>query len=186
MLYLTSMKQTQTLLITALVAVSLIAGGCASTPTAQTPTTTNTPPVAEAPMQANGKIAAREIKMTGCKPKAITISEPEANFAVTFPLTVKATVHNAEQKACSWTMFEAQAASMEVKDSTGKVVATGVLMAKGEWMTDAPVSFEGTLKSVDGVTPRGVLDLVITEENPSGMKDSQTITIPVYVQADNI
>ena len=49
-----------------------------------------------------------------------------------------------------------------------------------------PVAFEGTIKAVDGATPSGVLDLVITEENPSGAKDSQTITIPVFVQADNI
>ncbi|MFA5936132.1 MAG: hypothetical protein WC787_04770 [Patescibacteria group bacterium] len=176
------MKYTQTLLMTAFVAVSLVGGGCVSISKQEAPVI---PPVAEQP-PANAKVAARDVKMTGCEPKAITVSEPAANTAVTFPFTVKAVVHNAERKDCSWTMFEAQAASMEVKDSDGKVVASGLLMAKGEWMTDGPVSFDGMITPVSGVTPSGVLDLVITEENPSGMKDSQTITIPIFVQADNI
>jgi polyisoprenoid-binding protein YceI len=126
----------------------------------------------------------REITMTGCSPKALMISEPSANAAITFPFTVKATVDNGSNPACRWTVFEAQAASMEVKTASGEIVGRGLLTTSGDWMTTATTTFEGTIQIAPSAsaTPSGELTLILTEDDPSGMKTPQTITVPLSVK----
>lgn len=107
---------------------------------------------------------------------AVVITNPTKGQQVTDPLEVTVVVENAG-KNCQWTVFEAQAGTMELKDSTGQVVGTGVLTTEEEWMTDGPVEYTGTIDLVN--TPaNGDLMLTITEDDPSGQSQQQ-VTLPL-------
>lgn len=106
---------------------------------------------------------------------ALTKIQPNTGEKVTSPLTISVTVDNT--KTCKWTVFEAQAGTIVLKDKSGKTLGSGVLKTTDDWMTDQPVTYTGTIKFT---TPSSKdLTLTITEEDPSG-KGSQTVTIPLY------
>jgi hypothetical protein len=101
------------------------------------------------------------------------------DFSSDFSFVVKGVVDNTKRKelGCSWSVFEAQAASMKVVNTDNEVVGNGLLMAKDtDWMTDQPVQYEGVVK-VTG-THKG-FKLIVTEENPSGEGNVDTIEIPL-------
>jgi hypothetical protein len=173
------MKTSRFLLGIGAIAALVAGAGCSLSPTP----VVSTPDVG---VPSTGKIAAREVVMTGCSPKAMTVQEPAANTAVSFPLTVKARVHNAASPNCRWTLFEAQAGVMTVKNADGEVIAQAPLATQEDWMTDQEVGFESVINLMPGKTASGPLMLVITEEDPSGQGLSETIEIPIFVAADNI
>jgi hypothetical protein len=106
---------------------------------------------------------------------ALTNISPKAGDKVASPLTVTVTVDNT--KSCKWTVFEAQAGTLSLIDTTNQTIGTGTLTTSEEWMTDQPVVYQGTIEFT--TTPAsGDLTLKITEEDPSG-QGPQEVTIPL-------
>lgn len=111
-----------------------------------------------------------------CFPANLTIAEPQAGESISFPFTVTGAVDNRKNKECSWGVFEAQAGTIVVKDENGEIVGTGILETKGEWMTEGPVQVEGTVTATKPTTSK-TLNLIVTEEDPSGLGEVQQLTI---------
>ena len=105
---------------------------------------------------------------------ALTKLSPRSGTKITSPLTVSVTVDNT--KSCKWTVFEAQAGTLTVKDSNGEILGKGILTTTGEWMTEQPVVYTGTVEFTKPAT--NDVTLVIEEEDPSG-EGSQTVSIPL-------
>lgn len=106
---------------------------------------------------------------------ALTNISPKSGDKVTSPITVTVTIDNT--KTCKWTVFEAQAGTMEVKDTNGQILGTGTLTTTSEWMTDQPVEYTGTI-SLSGTPATNDIVLTIKEDDPSG-QGSQEVTIPL-------
>lgn len=116
----------------------------------------------------------------------LTVDTPRYNSAISFPLSVTATVDNthATSLGCSWTIFEAGAGTTALKDEKGNVIATGRLDTGEEWMTTGPVHFSGTLVPENEPTSGSVLTLLVTEEDPSDGEGGPVseISIPLTVE----
>ena len=111
-----------------------------------------------------------------CFPTNLTLSVPEPGQKVTFPLTVVGAVDNRKNTDCNWGVFEAQAGTLVVKDEQGEVVASGILTAKGEWMTEGPIQVEGIVSATQPITGN-TLTLIATEDDPSGLGELQQLSI---------
>lgn len=113
----------------------------------------------------------------------LTLTTPISGAGVSFPLSVTAVVDNTDavELGCSWTMFEAQAGYMELKDEGGAVLATGILETGEEWMTTGPVNFSGTLSPATPIAPGTLLTLIVHEEDPSDGEAGvpSTISLPL-------
>jgi hypothetical protein len=108
---------------------------------------------------------------------ALTLNSPTSNQKVTSPLSVTVTVDNTN-KNCRWTVFEAQAGTIEVIDENKTIIGQGVLTTEDDWMTDQPVTYKGSITFTK--EPSGkVLHLQIREEDPSGKLDPQILTFPL-------
>jgi hypothetical protein len=105
---------------------------------------------------------------------------------VAFPLSVTGIVDNTDavELGCSWTMFEAQAAYMELKAENGAVVATGILETGEEWMTTGPVNFSGTLSPATPIPAGTLLTLIVNEEDPSDGEAGapSAVSVPLIAQ----
>lgn len=130
-------------------------------PSGPTPTTTNERPI---PTITSANTC-----------NAVTVLFPKDNAKVASPLDIKVTVDNRGE--CHWTVFEAQAGTVEVTDGLGKVIGTGVLKTTQEWTVPTPVTYTATITLSKPSTSGGTL--TITEENPSGKADPQRHSIPV-------
>lgn len=162
--------------------IAVLGAGCMSGSPTQPVVTPDLEPTEQ---PSTGKIAAREVQQTGCAPKALTIQNLMPNTAISLPLTFQVTVENSAHPTCRWTLFEAQAGHVELRTFDGEVLASAPLATTEDWMTDAAVSFETKLESTTVLSP-GSYDIVIIEEDPSGEKTPQTVTIPVFVPGDRI
>lgn len=105
---------------------------------------------------------------------ALTNITPQSGTKITSPFTVSVTVDNT--KSCKWTVFEAQAGTLTLKDADGQTLGTGLLTTTGEWMTEQPVTYRGMIEFSEPATDD--VTLVITEEDPSG-EGGQTVSIPL-------
>lgn len=116
----------------------------------------------------------------------LTVSSPTPNEEVVFPLTVNAVVDNtlAGELGCSWTVFEAQAALIEVMDSDNNKVGQGLLTTTEDWMTTGPVNFTSVISLDDGVSSGEELTLIFNEEDPSDGEAGvpSVLEIPVVAQ----
>jgi len=88
----------------------------------------------------------------------VIISSPKQGQLVASPLTVTG-------KARGFWFFEANLPAT-LKDQNGKILVRKGLTAKGNWMTEDYVEFEGTLEFPKPETEFGVL--IIEKDNPSG------------------
>lgn len=136
------------------------------TPVPNTVTTQPSPSISQNPSATPNQ--------TTCQ--AMRITSPRADAKVSSPLSVKAIVDNSNN-ACRWTVFEAQAATIEIQDSNGKTLGTGALTTAEEWMVPTPVNYSGRITFAKPSTTTG--RLVVIEENPSGRPNPQTIAITV-------
>lgn len=109
------------------------------------------------------------------KCSAIKIVSPEKNSKITSPLLVKVIINNTEE--CRWTVFEAQAGTVKIKDASGKELGQGVLKTTEEWTTDKPVNYEGEITFSKPASATGIIE--ITEENPSGRPNPQKISLNI-------
>jgi hypothetical protein len=110
----------------------------------------------------------------------LIVSTPLSKTTVAFPLTVKTVVDNTQMDilGCAWSVFEAQAGFVEVIDGDGNVVGGGTLTTDEDWMTTGPVRYDAELKLTKTPSTK-TLDLVFTEENPSGEGIPDTFVLPV-------
>lgn len=118
---------------------------------------------------------------TGCGADHLTVTSPVSGSVVGQAIAVEAVVDNRDANTdCSWTVFEAQAGTIEVRDAQGAVLGQGLLTTEEEWMTSEPVRYTGSVALT--AAPSGDLTIVITEENPSGEGTPDTVAIPLVSQ----
>lgn len=108
--------------------------------------------------------------------EALTVNAPGKNEKITSPVTITVTVDNTNPK-CRWTVFEAQAGTMQLQNAEGEVIGKAVLTTDEDWMTDQPVTYSGEMMfDTTLATPK--LNLVITEDSPSG-EPGKEVTHPL-------
>lgn len=101
----------------------------------------------------------------------IVLETPRPNSSVSNSFEIKG------EAVGAW-FFEAQF-SAELLDSNGEVVATTILTADGEWMTEELVGFSGEM---DASSFNGTGELVLKSANPSGLPENQKIfSIPIVL-----
>lgn len=114
---------------------------------------------------------------SGCPKIGLSISDPKPNTSVSSSFTVSGTIDNRNlPKECRWGIFDAQAGNMQVVTAEGLLVGEGTLLAYGSWMSEGLVQLTGQINSVQKTTNQA-LSLIITEEDPAGLKQAKTITI---------
>lgn len=100
----------------------------------------------------------------------ITVAHPKEEENVSSPLQIAG-------KARGTWFFEGTA-PVTLVDNGQKELATGIIEAKGEWMTENFVPFQGSLEFNTQNFENGFL--IIHRANPSGKPDyDQNLTIPV-------
>ncbi|MDQ5929145.1 MAG: binding 1 protein [Bacteroidota bacterium] len=132
--------------------------------------------------QKNEEVKTEEVSSNLIKNCGLTIKGPLENGSVGQTFVVDAVLDNSEREilGCSWTAFEAQTGVVYVKDGTGKDLAKPTpLTTIEEWMTDAPVNYFANISILNNYT--GPALVIINEEDPSGEKDSKTISFPVVI-----
>lgn len=104
--------------------------------------------------------------------RAIKIISPQPLDKISTPTTIKAIVDNTGN--CHWTVFEAQAGTVALKDSNGNTLGKGVLTTSEEWTAAKPVNYTAKIVFSKPLSKNG--ELTITEGNPSGKPNPKTIT----------
>ncbi len=100
----------------------------------------------------------------------IVIDFPKENQKIKSPLIIQG------QAQGNW-FFEAEFIA-ELYDENDNLLGKTILKAKGDWMTDNFVSFEGELNFQKPKTKKG--KLIFLSSNPSGLKENQkTYILPV-------
>jgi hypothetical protein len=107
-----------------------------------------------------------------CRSEYIVVDSPAPGAPVTSPLTVRGRARG------TW-YFEGDF-PIVLKDAHGSVIAGGFVTAKGPWMTEGFVPFEGTIEfkkpNSDG---RG--SLIFKKDNPTGLpKHDDAMEIPLF------
>jgi hypothetical protein len=117
------------------------------------------------------------VKASKC---GLTVNSPLVGSTVTFPLSINATVDNSNTSAaCSWTVFEAQAGPIVIKDGAGNTLATSFLATTANWMTTAPTVYTATIASLSNPNYSGPLNIIFEEENPADFPNPDTLTVSV-------
>lgn len=105
--------------------------------------------------------------------ESITIENP-------FPGAVTGKSITVMGKARGMWYFEASF-PIELRDKNGKVIATGIAQAQGEWMTTEFVAYKAQLTAPDSYI--GPATLVLKKDNPSGLPDKDaSMTVPITVE----
>ncbi len=101
----------------------------------------------------------------------IHVTVPLASVLVQSPLVVKGEARG------SW-YFEASF-PVKVLDANGIVLGQAPVQAKGEWMTNDFVPFEGTVTFTTPATETGTI--IFQKDNPSGLPENdRSVSVPVY------
>lgn len=106
--------------------------------------------------------------------KAFVTTSPGAGSKVSFPLRVTGIVHP-KYNTGRWTVFEANAGSVVVKDAAGNALTSAVpLSLSGEWMNTDPKPFSVTIPALTANVAKDMLvDIVFTDDNPAGDEGTQ-------------
>ncbi len=105
----------------------------------------------------------------------IILDLPSPNQSISSPLLVSG-------KAIGPWFFEADF-PMQLVDSDGEIISSGIAHAKSEWMTTNLVEFEGTLNFY---TEKEFGKLVLKKDNPSGLPENdKSYSVPVKFQEAN-
>jgi len=107
-----------------------------------------------------------------CRSDSILLDSPLPGAHISSPLTVKGRARG------TW-FFEGDFPLM-LRDAQGKNIAAGYATAKGEWMTENFVEFEGTIDFKDTFSnQRGTL--VLEKDNPTGLtRYDDALQIPIH------
>ncbi len=123
----------------------------------------------------DGKIFAEDIGNEFRKWDVIKIANPRPNQEIKSPLTIKG-----EAKG-PW-FFEAQF-PIKLLDGNKKIIATAVVHAQEDWMTDEFVTFETVLDFEKPSTKKRTL--VLEKSNPSGLnQNADQLEVPVVFADD--
>jgi hypothetical protein len=111
----------------------------------------------------------------------LTVNSPLPASTVTFPLSINATVDNTQSTTlgCSWTVFEAQAGPIKIKDGSGNTLATGVLATTANWMTTSPTIYTAMISALSNPSYVGPLSIIFEEDNPADFPNPDTLTLSV-------
>lgn len=125
----------------------------------------------------DGRTYAEEIALkavyTNASANLITVETP-------FPGAVTGKEFSVIGKARGYWFFEASF-PIELRDKNGKVIATAIAQAQGEWMTEDFVPFKVTIKAP--VSYIGQATLVLKKDNPSGLPENDaSMSIPITVE----
>jgi hypothetical protein len=109
--------------------------------------------------------------------QAVRLIKPTPNSTITQQyIDVEVFVDNSNPP-CRWTVFEALAGRIEIKDTTGAIVGKGALTTTENWMTKEPVTYRAQIV-LDPETKKGQLTLNVIEDNPSGAP-GQKVSFPI-------
>ncbi|MFZ2803910.1 MAG: hypothetical protein WA001_01680 [Patescibacteria group bacterium] len=108
--------------------------------------------------------------------QALTVLEPQPGAGASSPISVRAIVDN-RNSSCHWTVFEAQAGSVVLQDPAGNILGQAPLKTTGDWTSSDPLEYDANVSLSKPYT--GVASLVITEEDPSGKPNPQTVSIGI-------
>lgn len=104
-----------------------------------------------------------ECPVGGEEPKETSVTKPQkGDLIVVSPLVVEGSMPG------NW-FFEANAVAV-IMDANGKLLGTGSLTAKSDWMTTATIPFSGSIVFSEPETTTGTL--VIKNDNPSGLPEN--------------
>lgn len=95
------------------------------------------------------------------------LSNPKPNSSISIPLEISG------EASGSW-FFEGQF-NAEIVDGDSEIVASGIMKAQGDWMTNELVAFEGKVDIISENDLNGVYELVLKSANPSGLPENQKI-----------
>lgn len=127
---------------------------------------------------ANGKTYVEELKgpfdFTSDKGVTLQLADIHANQSVKTPLTVTGKVPG------SWS-FEA-VFPIDIRDSSGKVLATAQARLEGDWMTDELVPFTAKLE-FDAPSDATIGSIVLHKDNPSDLPaNDDSVVVPVVFE----
>jgi hypothetical protein len=119
-----------------------------------------------------------------------SVSSPQANSSVTFPLTIKGVVDNskAQQLGCSWSMFEGAAGGAQLyynyQNQGWKTLNTPRAITVSSWMTTT-TPFEFTMpfdNSSIGLPSGTPLKIIFSEDNASGLPPVDSYELPLILK----
>lgn len=133
--------------------------------------TTDTTPATTSPILADDVV--ETVPNTSETADLIVVTSPTPLATATSPLLLSG-------KARGTWFFEASF-PVELRDSAGTVLASGIATATGEWMTEEFVPFTSTLTWATTTATSGVL--VFKRDNPSGLPEhDKSLQVPVLLQ----
>lgn len=124
-----------------------------------------------------GKEQAREVARTGEVAELVTVTSPEANFAIESPVMVSGT-------APGYWFFEATA-PVDIVNWDGLIIGQGYITAQSDWMTEDMVPFEGMVEyEFDSETSYSDWGWVIlSRSNASDLPENDAaVEIPVMLR----
>lgn len=123
--------------------------------------------------RANSKLFAQDVGNELEYTDEIQIASPRPNEKVRTPLKIIGKARG------SW-FFEG-ILNAEIYDLTNKRLGQAILTARGEWMTEEFVEFQGEIDLARPENPKG--RLVIKNANPSGLEENQKeLIIPIVFE----
>ncbi len=115
------------------------------------------------------------VKKAACQ--AITVKNPLPDQKVNPPQLTVTVVINNTNPLCHWTISQGNAGTLELQDENQNTLATGKLTTTQDWTENKPITYEGSIPV--NTVGTGIANLIITEENPMGQDNPQTISIPL-------
>jgi len=107
------------------------------------------------------------------------VSSPVAGDTVTFPLTISGTIHPTSNPG-PWIVFEGEAGTVVVKDANNTPQSdTKIMTLSVDWMNSNPKPFSVTIPTLTGTPNSNELDIIFTDNNPSGDGNYHTCTLGV-------
>jgi hypothetical protein len=111
----------------------------------------------------------------------ISITSPQSNTQVTFPLTVQGVIHPVANPG-PWGVFEGEAGHVVVKDGNGNVQSnTAIITLSGEWMNTNPKPFSVSIPSLTGSPYSSEVFLHFSDNNPMDNAVVNTCVIPLTI-----
>lgn len=115
----------------------------------------------------------RTTQRTGEAAQLVQVTSPQANNAITSPVTVSG-------EAPGYWYFEASA-PVSIVNWDGLIIGEGYVTAQGDWMTEDQVAFTGTIEyDIDPATPYNRGWLILHRDNPSDLpQNDAAVEIPI-------
>jgi hypothetical protein len=104
----------------------------------------------------------------------LAIAQPTTLENIQFPLTISGFIHPTSNPQ-DWTVFEAEAGHVTVKDMQGVVLAGPVMMSLSvDWMNTNPKPFSLVVPALSFIPTDMNAQLIFTDNNPAGPDEGQS------------